>query len=365
MTAPERIHLVVPAGFDDPARPSGGNTYDRSLLAALRSLGHHVPVHPVPGAWPAGSRSADALGGVLTTVPDGDVVLVDGLVGLGAADALEAHRHRLRQWLLVHLPLTLAPGATARTVAQEQRALVAVSGVVTTSRWTREWLLATYPLDPDRVQTAPPGAEPVGLAATRTSRGHRLLVVGAVVPAKGHDVLVAGLAGLTDLWWSCRVVGPLDRAPAFVGWLRRDLEAAALTGRVRLEGALAPSATAAAYDAADLVVVPTRLETYGLVVTEALARGIPVVASAVGGVPEALGNAPGGRPPGALVRPGSPTALGAALRRWLTDGTWREELRAAARARRTRLPDWSTTALAVASAVSGPAHDAPTPARSR
>jgi glycosyltransferase involved in cell wall biosynthesis len=80
-----------------------------------------------------------------------------------------------------------------------------------------------------------------------------------------------------------------------------------------------------------------------MVVIEALARGIPAVATDVGGVPEALGAAPDGTRPGVLVPPADPAALAAELRRWLTDPEWRDRLRAAARARRDHLPGWNDT----------------------
>ena len=73
------------------------------------------------------------------------------------------------------------------------------------------------------------------------------------------------------------------------------------------------------YAAADLMVLASRAETYGMVVTEALARGLPVVAAEVGGLTEALGHGADGIRPGLLVAPNDPGALGAALRAWLGD----------------------------------------------
>ena len=126
-----------------------------------------------------------------------------------------------------------------------------------------------------------------------------------------------------------------------------------LAGRFVLTGALSGDALEAAYAGADLLVLPSRAETYGMVVAEALARGLPVVATDVGGVRESLGEVPGRGVPGILVRPGDPGALTAALRWWLTDRGLREELRARALERRGHVTGWSITAARVAEVLQG------------
>lgn len=329
------LHVVVPDMVDDPRRPSGGNVYDRELVRALRAGGVHVREHYVP---------AD-LATALRTIPDGADVVVDGLLGLARPDALDP---RLHLALLVHLPLSLASPGDAAVAARERRALIAADGVITTSAWTRDRLLEQHDLAPGRVTVAEPGVHPAP-PSTPTRAGTRLLAVGAVVPAKGQDLLVAALAGARRLPWTCRVVGPLDRDPAFVARLRSQLVDAGLADRYRLTGPLTRSGVHAAYSAADLLVVPTRLETYGMAITEALAHGVPVVAADTGGITEALGPRPGR--PGVLVPADDPRALRDALVRWLTDPDHRARLRAAAAERRTALHGWETTAGRVRAAV--------------
>ena len=136
-------------------------------------------------------------------------------------------------------------------------------------------------------------------------------------------------------------MGSLDRDPAFAESLRRRAREDGLAGRVRFPGPLTGADLAQSYGAADLLVLASRAETYGMVVTEALARGLPVVAAEVGGVPEALGHGADGARPGLLVPPDDPAALGAALRAWLGDAGLRRRLRRAARERRESLSRWS------------------------
>jgi glycosyltransferase involved in cell wall biosynthesis len=193
-----------------------------------------------------------------------------------------------------------------------------------------------YGVPPQRVHVAPPGVAPAPLAEG-SEAGDRLLCVAAVIPRKGHDVLLDALATIDDLPWSCVCVGA--RTPGFPP---------ARSTRARFVGPRTGEALDAAYAEADLLVLPSRAETYGMVVTEALARGLPVLATDVGGVPEALGAAPDGKRPGVLVRPADAAALATELRRWLTDAGWRERLRAAARSRREHLPDWDDTVRRVA-----------------
>jgi len=182
-------------------------------------------------------------------------------------------------------------------------------------------------------------------AAARDGRpGPALLCVAAVSPRKGQDVLVEALRTVEDLDWSCTCVGSTARGVP------------AGPGRVRFAGPRTGADLDAAYAAADLLVLPSRAETYGMVVTEALARGIPVLGTRVDGVPEALGAAPDGTVPGTLVPPGDPAALAAAIRAWLTDADLRRRWRAAARARRDTLPGWNDTAGRLA-AVLDPGDD--------
>jgi glycosyltransferase involved in cell wall biosynthesis len=251
--------------------------------------------------------------------------------------------------VLVHLPLGV--DGDQRTRVAERAALSCAVAVVATSGWTREWLLETYGLDSGRVHVARPGVD-VAELASGTPAGGRLLCVAAVTPVKGHDVLVTALAQLADLPWDCTCAGALDLDPGFVDRVRGLAETGGVADRVRFTGPLTGADLARAYGRADLLVLGSRAESFGMVATEALARGLPVVAPSVGGLPEALARAADGTVPGLLVAPEDPEALGAALRGWLTGVPLRERLRAAALDRRTSLPTWADTGQALAHALS-------------
>jgi glycosyltransferase involved in cell wall biosynthesis len=349
------VHVVVPAGIDDPQRPSGGNAYDRWVCDGLAALSWSVREHPVAGPWPEADRAArSALADALARIPDASVVLVDGLLASLSPDVLVPEAGRLRLVVLVHLPVGL-DGAGRRVRELEQAVLTAAAGVITTSPWTRRWLLERYPLRPDLVHVAEPGVEPAETAPDSTP-GQALLCVGAVTPVKGHDLLLTALATLRDLPWRCVCVGSLDVDRSFADDVLQLAGSSGLAERVRFVGPRTGPALDAAYAAADVLVMASRAETYGMVATEALARGLPVIAAGVGGLPGALGGPDGGTCgalPGLLVSPEDPDALAAALRRWLGDGGLRRELREAAARRRTSLLDWSHTSRRVARVLDG------------
>ena len=293
------VHFLVPEGYDDPREPSGGNHYDLRVIEGLRLLGRDVWVH----------HAAD-------TIPPDGLTLVDGLV----ADRAEGHRQRLRIVLLLHMPYEGPLLHTAREV-------------ITTSAWTAAQL-------PRPAHVVRPGVDRAPVA-TGSGSASALLCVGAVVPDKGHDVLLEALAKLGDLDWALTCVGSLTRDPAWARTLPAD-------ERVAFTGPRVGPDLAASYDSTDLLVLPTRRESYGMVVAEAQARGVPVVASDVGGVTEALGD--GGA---LLVPPDDPGALADAIRRWLEQPALRASLRAASRSRRASLAGWDETTIGVARALSG------------
>jgi glycosyltransferase involved in cell wall biosynthesis len=282
------------------------------------------------------------------------VVLLDGLIASAAPEALVPQARRLRQVVLVHMPLGHRPpdDEAGAVRAREREVLAAAAAIVTTSAWARRRLEELYAVPADRVHVAEPGVDAAGLAPG-TAAGDALLCVAAVTPDKGHDVLLDALATAKDLSWRCACVGSLDRDPAFADGVRRATRKKGLGDRVRFPGPRTGPELDRAYAAADLLVLASRAETYGMVVAEALARGLPVIVAEVGGVTEALGHGEDGTRPGLLVPPGDPAALGAAVRAWLGDAELRGRLRRAARQRRASLCGWPATTSILAGVLAG------------
>jgi glycosyltransferase involved in cell wall biosynthesis len=339
------LTLVVP---DRPSSaPSGGDRYDAAVAAAWARRGRAVRVEAVPGGWPRpSSEDLSRLAAVLGTRGDGPV-LVDGLVACAAPEEVERSASVRPTAVLVHATLSDGAGAVGEEARRfdeaEGRALRAASLVVATSRWARAELERRYGLE--GVVVAPPGTDAAPVAVG--SEPPQLLTLAAVTPLKNHLVLLAALHRVADLPWRAVLAGPTPD-DAHLATVLATVDELGLTGRVQLRGALVGAALGATWAATDLLVHPSRSETFGLVVTEAHAHGIPTVVGAGTGAEEALaGGSPGGRAsewPGAAVGVDEAGALAGQLRRWLTDPRLRERWRTAALRRREELPGWDRTA---------------------
>lgn len=350
-----RVHVILPAGFDNPGIPTGGNIYDRHVCAGLTEAGWDVLVSTVAAAGPAPDPGGRAeLARIVAAIPDGATVLIDGLIASPAAAQLLPHAGRIHLTVLLHMPLATALDTPVDTSARrsERAVLRAAAGVVVTSEWARREVTTRYSIPARRMHVARPGVDRVA-ARPRPVRG-RLLCVGVLGRHKGQDLLVEALADLAELDWHCELAGSPDRDPDFAGQLRTRIARLGYDHRIRLAGVLTGAALSHAYATADLLVAPSRSESYGMAVTEGLAHGLPVIAAAVGGLPEALGSTADGARPGELIPPSDPAALAAAIGAWLGDEGHRRRLRAAARERRSALRGWEQTTQEIANALTAP-----------
>jgi glycosyltransferase involved in cell wall biosynthesis len=362
---PVGLRVVVP---DLGGRPTGGQTYNEHLVAGLRARGHEVHVDHIAGDWPAGTAAQhERLGALLVR---SGTVLVDGLVAAAApAPVRHAVAAGTRVVVLVHSPLpaeaALTDGQRRRFAALEGETLHAASGVLCTSDWAAEDLRRRYGLD--RVAVARPGAERAPVA--RGSAPPRFLVLAALVPGKNHPLIAAALEELQDLDWTARFVGPPSPDPQYAATLERRLACSPVADRVVATGPLTGSALAAEWDAADLLLLPSRFETFGLVVTEAFAHGVPAVVGAGTAAERTLhgdGDGEGdgdGRVdrraaasalPGAAVGTEGPGPLADVLRAWLQDQEQRERWRQAALDRRGHLRTWADAAADAARVLTAP-----------
>lgn len=350
----ERIRSLVNAPtlyFAYPGRldtPTGGYHYDRRLIDGLRKVALDVRTTPLPDGFPYPDESArEGARRTLAALPDGATVMIDGLALGVLDDVIAAERQRLRLIALCHHPLALESGLDASQQralhASEQRALQCVRAVLVTSDHTARILNTEYDVSTDRIVVARPGTEPVPFSPC-DGDPPQLLTVASLTRRKAHDVLIDALARLPHLSWQARFVGGSGFDPAWAATLQDRVNQARLQHRIHLLGTVEDLQTE--YRQADLFVLPSRFEGYGMVFAEALAAGLPVIAARAGAVPDVV---PGTA--GLLVPPDDPKALAEALHSLLTREALRRELQAGARRAATTLPTWGGSARRVAQLV--------------
>ena len=343
----------------DRDEPTGGNVYNLAISAELRALGIDVRMQQLAGPWPDGDASTHfTLARALRATP---ACLVDGIVAGGSPDVVAAaveSGHVIT--IVVHLPISdelgLDPARRERYALLESRAVHAASGVLCSSRWAAAELARRY----GRVDVgvAVPGVTPAAVARGSLDSGlPRFLSLASLTPTKDQLTLVRALAQLADLPWTADLIGSDVAEPGYAAQVRAEIAAAGLAERIMVPGVLVGQALDQQWDTADLLVLTSRIETYGLVVVEALARGIPAVVSADTGAVEALQGAAtteSAETPGTAVPAGDPGSLAAVLRRWLSEPTLRHLWRQVALARRDTLPGWQQTAEAVLAYLNRP-----------
>jgi glycosyltransferase involved in cell wall biosynthesis len=345
----ERVHVIVPGPLDTP---TGGFRYDRQMIRALgraRLLASAIEladVFPFPG--PAALTPAVAR---IAALPRGAVLLVDGLALTALAAAL-AQRPDLRVVAIVHHLLGdecgLTEAARRDLLDRERTALGRTHGIVVTGAGTARRLISLG-CNPDTIRLIPPGADAAlrapRPAARTTGSALRLLTVGSLIPRKGLDVLLRALAPLRAWPWQLTVVGAArDRAYALR--LRAHARAFGLHGRILWLGAVSASRLEAQYAAADLFVLASRFEGYGMVLTEALGHGLPVIATAVGAAIEVVP-----RRAGRLVPPEDACALRSELRAAMHCPQVRFRLRKGAADAMRSVPPWGRAESAFVAAV--------------
>lgn len=342
------VVLAVPGDIDTP---TGGYAYDRRLIAHLPSYGIATRHLALPGSYPS-PTPADlaATARIVGATPPDAKLIIDGLAyGAMPADLIESFDRRVIA--LVHHPLALETGLgadrRAALVASERAALALARHVIVTSETTRRTLIADYDVPETQITVAEPGTDPAP-RASGTGTPMQLLCVGAVSRRKGYDVLVDALATLTGLDWRLTIAGAIDRDRETVAALRAQIAEKRLTDRITLAGTVVPATLERFYESADLFLMPSRYEGYGMVLAEAMGRGLAIICTTGGAAAETVPDAAAIKVP-----PEDARALARAIDSVLGDNKLRKNMRRASWETGRTLPTWNETARRVAAAIVG------------
>lgn len=336
------IYFAFPGDLETP---TGGYRYDRRLISELRRMGINVEIVALPHCSGMPDQPIQSsVQGTLAAIPDQAVVVIDGLA-FGVMDNLAvAEAQRLRLVALCHHPLALETGLDERRrqalLVSERRALKCARATVVTSEHTSQILIDQFAVPAEKICVAPPGTDRVPFAPC-DGDPIRLLTVASLTRRKAHDVLINSLAPLKALPWQARFVGGHDFDPAWARSLQEQVNTLELSKRIHFTGTVYN--TQLEYQQADVFVLPSRFEGYGMVFAEALATGLPVLAARSGAVPDVVPKAAG-----LLVAPDDTQALTEALQQILTGKALRRHLQAGARKAAATLPSWTDTATLVA-----------------
>lgn len=349
----DTLSFVIPGDLETP---TGGYIYDRRIIAGLRKRGWHVRVIPLDSSFPKPTRAAVRHARhELRQLPEGSLTVIDGLAFGSFPEELVEDARRLNIVALVHHPLALETGLDEPSVRRfresERLALTAARRVIVTSRWTRR-TLGAYGVSPARVRVVEPGVDRPRMRRRLTHRKPgspiKLLCVATLTKRKGHRDLVDALARVRDRRWTLRCVGSDSRDAKTAAALIRQIDALDLEARVKLVGEVSGAQLRREYANADVFVLASHMEGYGMVLTEALSHGLPIVSTRAGAIPETVP-----RSARHLVTPGNVGSLAKALSRVLEDPEELLRLTRAAAAARRHLPTWDLSAKRFDAALRG------------
>lgn len=343
------IYFAVPGDLNTI---TGGYGYDREIIAGLQRLGVMVITIRLSDEFPRASAQAlKEAEEIFAKLPDGATVIIDCLA-FGVMDAIASSEgQRLRLLALCHHPLALEtgvkPAEAVRLRESETRALQAARAVIVTSAATRRLLIDEFDISKEKITLAPPGTrrpQQPTLRSVLEKRTPVLLTLATLTRRKGHDTLIAALAAIRHLDWRARFVGGAEFDPEWAKWLKNEVARLELGERVEFVGSVKDPVRELTH--ADVFVLPSRFEGYGMAFAEALAFGLPVVAARAGAVPDLV-------PPdaGILVQPDQPDALADALTHLLTDTAYLQQLQEGALRAALTLPTWENSSEVVAELI--------------
>ena len=339
------VYFAIPGDINTL---TGGYRYDRELIKALTRQGFAIEVLTLSGEFPnPGATALAEAANIFRRLPSGAIVIVDGLAFGVLSEIAQRESQRLIIIALCHHPLALETGISRQVSQQlkvsEMRARAAARSVIVTSAMTRNILVQDFAVPQQKITIAYPGTDR-GAFAPCHNQTPQILTLATLTKRKGHDLLINALASLAHLQWHARFVGGMEFDPLWVAHLRKLIREKKLQERITVVGNVDDASNE--FLRADLFVLPSHFEGYGMAFAEALAFGLPIVAANTGAVPDLVPASAG-----ILIPPGDLDSLTNALAQLLANHENRRRLQAGAQIAAQNLPTWDECADSVANLI--------------
>lgn len=326
---------------------NGGYGYNRAILALLPRFGVEVRHVQLPAGMALNDAQAlDEGAAILAKIPQGELLFVDslGFSGLSLAQIVAITAPIVA---MVHHPfaqeLSLSGDAASGVVAAERAALTRVQHVVVSSPYTAAQLVEDYGVPAGKIAVALPGTAPATRISGSGKAEVQLLAVGSLIPRKGYDFLLDALDGLRGLSWHLTIAGGEALDPGFAAKLKARVIRDGFSSRVTFLGEMNLSELEKCYQAADVFVMPSLFEGYGMALTEAMARGLPIISTTGGALEHTLPDGAGLKAP-----PADAAALRDALAQMIDFPNLRLKIAETSWQAGQKLPDWPESAEKIA-----------------
>lgn len=284
-----QLHFLIPGDINTL---TGGYIYNKRMVNGLLNKGHQVEVHSLMNDFPFPSpESKKKCAETLFAIPKGDFIIIDSIVFGAIPDLLKKIKRFHPIIALIHLPLSMGTGYSAdqrsRLLILENEAFEYADLIIVTSAFTRN-LLIEMGINPSRLVTIIPGAEALLHKQKYCPIPRKFITVSNYTPNKGYLLLINALSELKHLKWTLDCYGNPEFDPEYFKELSDLITHNNLTEKIFLHTAVSGKELSEAYVNSDLLIHPSEFETYGMVLTEALSHGIPVVASLCGAISQTL-----------------------------------------------------------------------------
>jgi glycosyltransferase involved in cell wall biosynthesis len=294
---------------------TGGYLYNMNIMEGLEQNGYSVNIIGTDWPWDNKPELEKISRFHFEKLVAGSCILIDSLVLSLLRREVQEFSDKLIFVGMIHLPASysISSDGYGKLSGEELLALHQMRQVIVTGQFTFD-LLCNAGLNPAGIRVVEPGTDQFPQKTHYKPVPSELLCIANYSPIKAQDILIRSLNRITDRDWTLHLYGDKDRDKEYSAMVNSLIKEFHLKKRVIMHGIAGRDEITAIFLDADLFVMPSLFESYGMALTESLAHGIPVVTTRTGNIPVTV---PAGM--GIFVEPGNEQQLADAIRSLLDD----------------------------------------------